>query len=82
MIDDIVTRLRKRCDSANCWRPMGDERCLDMEAADEIAKLRYQIRNYRSALCGIEYDITEERRKLEEAADDWWEYVDDGKPPL
>jgi len=45
--DDIVTRLRKRCDSTNCWCPMGDEQCLNMEAADEIERLRAEYEHCR-----------------------------------
>jgi hypothetical protein len=44
MIDDIVTRLRNECDSKNCWCPMLDERCIYMEAADEIKRLREELK--------------------------------------
>ncbi len=79
MTDDIVTRLRKQfCNEFVIDHPhMVRVPTLYEEAADEIAKLRYQIANHRNALCEIEYVIAEERRKLEEAADEWWEAVKD-----
>lgn len=48
MSDDIVTRLRKACDSNNCWCPMLDERCIYMKAADEIERLRTELEAVRN----------------------------------
>jgi hypothetical protein len=84
MTDDIVTRLRKqfRNEFVIDHPRMVRVPTLYEEAADEIAKLRYQIHNYRNALCAIEYVVSEERRKLEEAADEWWEVVEDEQSAL
>jgi hypothetical protein len=78
MTDDIVTRLREQATDPH--KTLLD--AFALEAADEIAKLRYQIYNHRNALCAIEYVVSEERRKLEEAADEWWEVVEDEQPNL
>ncbi len=86
MTDDIVTRLREIPAVIQAlgaeWVNELDAARLALEAADEIAKLRYQIANHRNALCAIEYVASEERRKLEEAADEWWEMVEDEQPNL
>ena len=63
MTDDILTRLRNACDSNNCWCPMINERCIYMEAADEIERLTADRDRWRS-IAERAMDLLEEANRV------------------
>ena len=68
MTDDIVTRLREKCDITDCVnvRSIALVKCDNCEAADEIERLREEVRLWKKLWSGGQDEIDRLRKELSE----------------